>query len=99
MCSLDENLVKKLKKLRFRRDTTNAAIISEHIIYGILWKMLCCVWLVVYTFHGWYCLCVVKIDVESMTVIEDPAIDEEDTQVWLLGKSKLCVLLFSLYRM
>lgn len=44
---------------------------------------------VVYTFSGWYCLCVVKIDVERMTVIEDPTIDEEDTQVWFLEKSKL----------
>lgn len=49
MCSLDEGLVKKLKKLRFRKDTTNAAIIM-------------------------------KIDTQSMTVIEDPAVDEEETQ-------------------
>lgn len=33
VCDVDEDLVKKLKKFRFRKETNNAAIISEVFLY------------------------------------------------------------------
>ncbi|CAI8008928.1 Glia maturation factor beta [Geodia barretti] len=49
VCDLDEALAAKLKKLRFRKELTSAAV-------------------------------VMKIDAEKMTVIADPAVDDEETE-------------------
>ena len=68
VCSLDEELKKKLKKFRFRKATSNAAIISEWVNSPRPLAVT-------------RSLSTVKIDPDTMTVIEDPTIDEDETQV------------------
>jgi len=69
VCSLDEELKKKLKKFRFRKATSNAAIISEWVKRSP--RPLAVT----------RSLTTVKIDPDTLTVIEDPNIDEDETQV------------------
>ena len=71
MCSIDDVVLQKLKKFRFRKDKTNAAIVSELTILkeeGV-------------SFFFFFLILSVKIDMESVTVMLDDSFDEEELQV------------------
>ena len=66
MCEVDESLKEKLKKFRFRKETNNAAILSEyHII--IMNVVVICVYCVSNQNNLFHFL--VKIDMEKQLVI------------------------------